>query len=359
MAEAEGFVVDFPTLGDLQDGWMRQHCRVPNGFQRGKPFEMADWQFWCTANHYRIRPEAEWIPENPMLNQAFTYRRSQIVAPQKTGKGPWSAGITAVEAVGPSLFAGWAESGDGYACSDWGCGCGWEYDYLPGEPMGMRHPSPLIQLTATSEDQVANVYRPLVAMVKLGPLSDLLYPREGFIRIAGESGDDGGDRIDVVTASANSRLGNPISFALQDETGLYTKTNKMVNVADTQRRGAAGMGGRTMETTNCWDPSENSVAQATFESRVSDIFRFYRKPPAGLSYRNKRERRKIHQYVYEGSWWVNLDSIEADAAEILERDPAQAERFFGNRLVYGQGSWLRDGLWDSRFANVEVVAAES
>lgn len=167
MAEAEGFVVDFPTLGDLQDGWMRQHCRVPNGFQRGKPFEMADWQFWCTANHYRIRPEAEWIPENPMLNQAFMYRRSQIVAPQKTGKGPWSAGITAVEAVGPSLFAGWAESGDGYACSDWGCGCGWEYDYLPGEPMGMRHPSPLIQLTATSEDQVANVYRPLVAMVKL------------------------------------------------------------------------------------------------------------------------------------------------------------------------------------------------
>lgn len=190
-------------------------------------------------------------------------------------------------------------------------------------------------------------------------MSDLLYPREGFIRIAGESGDDDGDRIDVVTASANSRLGNPISFALQDETGLYTKTNKMVNVADTQRRGAAGMGGRTMETTNCWDPSENSVAQATFESRVSDIFRFYRKPPAGLSYRNKRERRKIHQYVYEGSWWVNLDSIEADAAEILERDPAQAERFFGNRLVYGQGSWLRDGLWDSRFANVEAVAAES
>lgn len=353
---APEFVVDFPTLGDLADGWMKQHCRVPDGFKRGAEYVQADWQFWCTANHYRIRREAEWRPEQPLMNQAFTYRRSQIVAPQKTGKGPWSAGVTAYEAVGPCIFGGWAGKGDGYACSDHGCGCGWEYEYLPGEPMGIRHPSPIIQLTATSEDQVANVYRPLTAMIKLGPLSDLLYAREGFIRIAGETGGDDFDRIDVVTASANSRLGNPVSFVLQDETGLYTKQNKMVNVAQTQRRGAAGMGGRTMETTNCWDPSENSTAQQTFESQAQDIFRFYRKPPADLSYRNKRERRKIHAYVYEGSWWVDLDSIEAEAAELLETDSAQAERFFGNRLVYGQGAWLQEGLWDGRYA---AVAAKS
>ncbi|MCR8695587.1 terminase [Rhodococcus pyridinivorans] len=357
MVGASEFVVDFPTLGDLADGWMKQHCRVPDGFQRGRSFEMADWQFWCAANHYRVRADAVWRPEQPLMNQAFTYRRSQIVAPQKTGKGPWSAAIVAYEAVGPCLFGGWAESGDGYACSDFGCSCGWEYEYLPGEPMGIRHPSPIIQLTATSEDQVANVYRPLTAMIKLGPLSDLLYVREGFIRIAGDMGGDDFDRIDVVTASANSRLGNPVSFVLQDETGLYTKTNKMVNVAQTQRRGAAGMGGRSIETTNCWDPSENSTAQMTYEAQAQDIFKFYRKPPADLSYRNKRERRKIHAYVYEGSWWVDLDSIEAEAAELLETDPAQAERFFGNRLVYGQGAWLRDGLWEERYA--AAVAAES
>jgi len=353
----DGFVVDFPTLGDIADGWMKQHCRVPDGFQRGRAFELADWQFWCTANHYRVREDAEWRPDHPLLNQAFTYRRSQIVAPQKTGKGPWSASMVAYEAVGPCIFGGWAGKGDGYACSDHGCGCGWEYEYLPGEPMGIRHPSPIIQLTATSEDQVANVYRPLTAMIKLGPLADLMFPREGFIRIAGETEGDDFDRIDVVTASANSRLGNPVSFVLQDETGLYTKSNKMVNVAQTQRRGAAGMGGRTMETTNCWDPSENSTAQMTYESRSTDIFKFYRKPPAGLSYRNKRERRKIHTYVYEGSWWVDLDSIEAEAAELLETDPAQAERFFGNRLVYGQGSWLRQGLWEERYG--EALAAQS
>jgi len=210
------FVVDFPTLGDLVDGWVKQHCRGPDGFSRGRPFEMADWQFWCAANHYRVREDAEWIPEQPLLNQAFTFRRSQIVAPQKTGKGPWSATITALEAVGPCLFGGWAEAGDVFECETHGCSCGWYWEYEAGEPMGIRHPSPLIQLTATSEDQVDNIYRPLRSMVAMGPLKDLLKTREGFMRIVGGSDDPDMDRIDVVTSSANSRVGNPISFAFQD-----------------------------------------------------------------------------------------------------------------------------------------------
>lgn len=347
------FVVDFPTLGDLADAWIERHCLVPDGFLRGRPFRESDWQFWCTANHYRVRDDAVFVhpddatDDNPvLLNQAFVYRRSQVIAPQKTGKGPWAAAVTAFEACGPCIFAGWASEGDVFRCAESGCPCGWVYSYLPGEPMGMRHPSPLIQLTATAEDQVMNVYRPLSAMVRRGPLSAMMAVREGFIRITGLSGEADADRIDIVTSSARSRLGNPISFAVQDETGLYTKSNKLIEVADAQRRGAAGMGGRTIETTNAYDPTEDSQAQRTFESTAEDIFRFFREPPANLSYKNKRERRRIHEYVYEGSPWVNLDSIEAEAAEIMEYDPAQAERFFGNRRVQGQGSFILSELWD-------------
>lgn len=351
-------VVDFPTLGDVLDGWIAQHCRVPDGFTRGRAFRQSDWQFFCTAQHYRVRAEAEWIPEAPMLNRAFTYRRSQIVLPQKTGKGPWAATISAAEAVGPVIFGGWAQAGDGYACSDHGCGCGWEYEYLPGEPMGIRHPSPLLQLTANSEDQVANVWRPLTAMIRLGPLADLLLVREDFIRIVGAHADDDDlDRIDMVTSSARSRVGNPISFALQDESGLYTKTSRMIDVAEAQRRGAAGMGGRTIETSNAWNPAEQSTAQRTHESTSPDVFKFMRQAPAGLSYRNKRERRQIHAIVYAGSPWVDLDSIEAEAAELLQTDPAQAERFFGNRIVTGSGAWLPDGAVADRIVEREAPPA--
>lgn len=350
MTEPEGYVVDFPTLGDLHEAWAKQHCVVPQGHRRGAPYVMADWQFWCSAKHYEIRPEIGWDPDDPPMNQAFVHRRSQIVGPQKTGKGPLAATFTAFEAVGPSQFCGWAEPGDGYSCSDWGCSCGFEYEYLPGEPMGMRHPSPTIQLTATSQDQVDNTLTPLRYMIRRGPLADILLDREEFIRIIGDDEDPDLDRIDAVTSAANSKLGNPISFAVQDETGIWTKTNKMMGVADTQRRGLAGMKGRSIETTNAWDPAEASVAQRTWESQRPDIFRFFRIPPSKLRWGTKRDRRRILEYVYEGSWWVNLDSIEAEAMEIAETDPAQAERFFGNRLVQGRGHWLPEEVWLSAYA---------
>ncbi|MEH0657582.1 hypothetical protein QA860_07500 [Streptomyces stelliscabiei] len=236
---AAEFVVDFPTLWVVPD-WIERHCPVPDGFRAGQDLELYPWQLWCTVNHYRVRPTAR----AGQLAPAFHYRRSQVVAPQKTGKGPWSATIVLAEACGPVVFAGWALGGERFVCADYDCGCGWYYTYEPGEPMGVPWPTPLIQLTATSEDQVANVYRPLKAMVKKGPLQERLRVGEEFTRI----GEDG--QIDVVTSSAMSRLGNPIIFALQDESGLYTAANKLRKVAETQRRGAAGMGGRTMETTN-------------------------------------------------------------------------------------------------------------
>lgn len=342
-----GYVVDFPTLYIAVD-WIEAHCVVPDGFRRGAAFEMYDWQAWCTLNHYRVKPTAQWMPDSPVLGPAFYYRRSLVIAPQKCGKGPWSATGIALEGAGPALFAGWAGNDDGYACADHGCGCGWEYAYAPGEAMGMRWPTPLIQITAFAEDQTDNIYRPLQSMIRQGPLGDLMRVGEKFIRI----GDEG--RIDVVTSSAQSRLGNPITYAAQDETGIWTASNKMITVADTQRRGVAGMGGRSQETTNCYDPSERSQAQRTHTSKSRDIFRFHRLPPAALRYEVKAERRKIHAYVYAGSTHVDLNSIEGEAAELIQEDPAQAERFFGNRFAAGKGTWCSAAQWELRKAPREV-----
>ena len=336
--------------------WVPRHCVIPDGFRKGRPFQLYDFQLTYLANFYLVRPTALWVPEDPVLAPAFVYRRGLLADPQKKGKGPLTAAHTCVEGVGPALFAGWAGKDDGYVCAEHGCGCGWEYPYEPGEPMGMSWPTPLVQITAVSEEQTDNIYGALRPMIDEGPLSDVI-PRTGedFIRLPG------GGRIDTVTSSAQSRLGQRITFAPQDEVGLWTPTNKMVKVADTQYRGLAGMGGRASLTTNAWDPSENSVAQQQFESRATDIYRQFRQPPANLSYGNKRERRRIHRFVYgealrDKGGHVDLDAIEAEAADLLQRDPAQAERFFGNRIVYGAGSWLPDGLWAGTEAVQHVPA---
>lgn len=351
---AHEFAVNFAeaeTLGYLGADWIEAHCSVPDGFDKGRPFIPSDWQLQIILNHYRVKRSAKWNPDRILLAPAFTYRRSQVVAPQKTGKGPLAAALTALEAAGPIVFGGWAEGGEVYDCRDHGCGCGFIYEYEPGDAMGIPRNTSLIQLVATSEEQVDNVYRPLQAMIRSGPLDAFMKTGEQFVRLPNDG------KIEAVTSSAQSRLGNPINFANFDETGIYTVQNKMVRVAETMRRGLAGMGGRSIEWTNPWDPAENSTAQRTYESRSTDIYKFYRKPSAELSYKNARDRRRIHRYVYEGSPWVDLDAIEAEAAELMETDPAQAERFYGNRIVHGMGSWLKDGLWDAAYAT-EALASK-
>lgn len=351
------WIVDFPVLWVAVD-WEERHAVVSDPVrgvhldENGDPEPFTEYaqQLWVTVNWYRIRPTAK--PGD--LNTAFHYRRVQYVGPQKCGKGPWLAKKTKAQAGGPVLFEGWARGGEVYRCSDHDCGCGWVYAYKPGEPMGKPWAKPLMQLLATAEDQVDNVYDPLKAMLKHGWDAERFTVGEEFTRLPNDG------RIETVTSSAQSRLGNPIIFVGQDETGLYTDSNKLRKPAETTRRGASAMGGRSIETTNPWDPSEDSVAQRTWESKRPDIFRFWLNPeldvklhrPDGkpFSFWNGRERRKILKHVYQGIDHINIESVEAEALEIGEKDPGQAERFYGNVAKAGLGSWLNIDSWNARKA---------
>lgn len=337
------FPADSPTLW-VAAAWIERHCRIPDRFGNPIAFTLYPWQLYCTLRHYELKPTAK----VGQLATAFRFRRSLVVGGQKLGKSPWAAAMMLVEAAGPSVFAGWAAEGDLYICQDHGCECGWEYPYDAGEAKGIPRANPEIQLTASSVDQVRNVYAPFQTMVKRGPLGAQITVGQEFSRV----GTDG--RVDTVTSAALSRLGNPITACVQDEVGTWTETNKLIHLAQTQRRGAAGMQGRALGITNPPDPSQDSDGQRTMESLREDIFVWWREPPKQLSWRNKRERRKILEYVYAGCGHIDIDSIEAEAAELDETDSAQAERFFGNRMVYGQGSWADGEKWDAR-ARPQVV----
>jgi hypothetical protein len=291
---------------------------VPDGDHLGEPFVLTNEQTRFIVNHYRLKENAD--PGKP--SSAWVYRRSQLTRPQKHGKAPISAAMICAEAIGPVLF-------DGYDAA--------------GEPVGRPWPTPLIQIAAASEDQAGNIFNCLIPMIEYGPLSEVITDT-GITRI----NLPGGGRIDPVTAAARSRLGQRVTFVVQDETGTWLKSNGGWALADTQRRGLAGMGGRAIETTNAYDPSEQSVAQQTAESTAKDIYRDHRLAPAALSYGNKADRHRIHKAVYGDSWWVDLSRIDAEADELVQRDPAQAERFFGNRIVAGSRAWLDMSKWESK-----------
>ena len=329
------------SLGFLLAAWISAHCVVPAGYDLNRPFRLTGWQLRNAVDFYTVKDGIAFNPARPALGSAFKWRRGQIVGGQKLGKSPFGAAVVCFEAVGPCVFCGWAEGGEQYLCSDWGCGCGFAYTYRPGEPMGMPRRTALIQLLATSEEQTANVYRPLQTMIRNGHLEDLMKVREGFIRLPN------GGRIDPVTSSAKSKLGNPVNFAIMDESGVYTKRSGMFEVADTVARGTAGMDGRVLELTNPWDPMDASFGQATYESRVDDIMKYFPRHDPNLDFMDDTDRRKILEFVYDGSPWIQLDAIEAQCRELLQRDPTQARRFFGCELVQGLGSYMPEALYDS------------
>lgn len=318
---------EFPTLGWSIGEWIESHCVIPDGDLLGMPYLLTDEMWTFLAWHYRLRPDAtedEW-------QSAWTFRRSQLVRPQKWGKGPFLAAIFCAEAVGDVRFAGWDAA---------------------GEPVGRPWVTPWIQVTATSEDQTANVYRALVPMIEQGPLADWI-PDTGDTRI----NIPGGGLIEPVTASGRARLGQRITCAGQDETHCWLEANGGWKLAETQRRNLSGTGGRAIETTNGWDPSEQSVAQRTAESRVKDVHRDHRMPPRP-SLANKAERRRALRIAYGDSMtakpgspvkpWVNIDRIDAEAVEIAEKDPGQAIRFYWNIPDAGSGSWLDGDKWKAR-----------
>src|SRR6185369_3501043 len=340
--------------------WIEVHCRIPDGFRRGRPFRLYDNQLQWFGNFYLVKGSAEFDPINPIYSTAFRYRRGLDIGPQKVGKSPKSAAQICVEAVGPSVFGGWAGPDDGYACIDHGCGCGWEYSYEPGEPMGMLRPTPWIQIIAVSEDGTGNVYKALRPMVELGPLAFLM-PKTGenFIRLPGDG------LIEPVTSSDTSRVGARGTFVVETEVGFYTPRNGMTKVADTLHRNLAGMSARAALESNSWDPSQHSTAQTEYElaqsGKVDDVYVQVTWPPKNLSFANKAERRKILRIVYpedtrrENGGHVELEAIEGEAAAMVEKDPSQASRFFGNGLASGGGKAFDLDAWRARAAKVPFV----
>ncbi|MEO3922699.1 hypothetical protein ABGB07_02270 [Micromonosporaceae bacterium B7E4] len=312
---------EFPSLGWLVGEWIEEHCVIPDNDHIGEPYLLTDEMWTFLVWHYRLKPDAD----QDRWQSAWAFRRSQLVRPQKWGKGPLSAAMICAEAVGPARFAGWDAD---------------------GEPVGREWATPWIQVTATSEDQTDNVYRALRPMIDEGPLADLI-PDTGDTRInVGRNG-----LIEPVTSSGRARLGQRITFSVQDETHCWLEANGGWRLAETQRRNLSGTGGRPIETTNAWDPSEQSVAQRTSEAKARDIYRDHRIPPRP-SLGNKAERRKALRIAYGDSMgrgrWVDMDRIDGEAVEIAEKDPGQAVRFYWNIPDAGSGAWLDGEKWDAR-----------
>lgn len=337
------------SLGYLWIWWIKNHCVIPDGDDVGLPFVPTRDHSVYLTNWGRVRETAK--PGERAA--AFVYRVGLWVAAQKVGKSPGVAAETLLEFVGPALYDGRAYEGEQYVCPFPDCECQHDpYFYVEGEPKGRPWATPRIQLAAVVEDQVENTWGALVPMVDLGPLSKVI-PKTGeqFIRHPNGNRDS---RIEIVTSKADGKLGARISAAKCDETGLWTDQNNMTKFERTLRRGLGGMGGRISHSSNPPDPAENSALQRHLESKLPDILKHYFPPPASLRFDLKKDRAEIFKWNYASSPWQDLRNIEAEAVALMETNPAEAERFYGNRIVAGSGAWFDMAKWEAKKKVFEV-----
>jgi hypothetical protein len=126
----------FPTLGFQIADYIEASCVIPDREQVGDPFLLTDEQLKFLLWFYRIRPSVKKTEIN-WKSAVHVPPRRPAHPPQKWGKGPFAAAIVCGEAAGPAVFDGWDAA---------------------GQPVGKPWPTPLIQITAISEDQAANVW---------------------------------------------------------------------------------------------------------------------------------------------------------------------------------------------------------
>lgn len=274
--------------------WPGQACSL--GYQVG-PLVEADLGVALTGEqqdrliaYYRLDP----------VTGRRLVRRAAIRRPKGSGKSPEGAYCGYAELVGPVRFGGWSDD---------------------GQPVGLSHPDPWVQFAAVSEDQTDNVLvwlfdtlndRPEVCSergIDLGRTRIYLTDRPG--------------RLEPVTASAGSREGQRVSYAVLDQTESWFTTNGGRRLADVLRRNTAKMGGWSLELQNAPELGDGSVADQTAKAsdrRSAGVLFDTREPPGHerIDMTDAAQLRPALEYAYgESVAWVDVDRL---IEEILDPD---------------------------------------
>lgn len=258
----------------------------------------------------------------------FLYRRAIAEMAKGWGKSPFAAAVALVEFAGPTVFDGWDADGN---------------------PVGRERELPWVQIAAVSEDQTDNTYGAIFQTLTANDhhAAKLLNIDDGRTRLylPGKPG----AVLEPVTASAGSREGQRLTFAVLDETHLWTPSNGGVKLAATIRRNAAKMGGRTFETTNAPQLGEKSVAERSGHEAERGF--------AGILHYIRRPSREPQPDDDDATLTAALDEAYGDAywidrARLVSeiRDPStawdDALRFYFNIRVAGSGRAVDPRLWD-------------
>lgn len=319
----------------FKPAWSGQICSL--GYQLVADIEtdlgitLTGEQARRVVEYYRLDPRTA----------ARVIRRAAIRRPKGAGKSPEGGYCGYAELVLPVIFSHWAK----------------------GQPIGRRHPDPWVQFAAVSEDQTDNV---MVWLFDL--LADRAATRKHRSIDLGRSRvylTDRSGRIEPVTASAGSREGQRVTFAVLDQTESWMKENGGRRLADTLRRNVGKMGGWSLELQNAPGLGDGSVADQTGKAsdrRAKGVYFDTREHPRAhdVDLSDREAVKPVVNFAYGESavingGWVDTEGRILDEIQDPDTDPNDSRKYYLN-VSAPSSDWAFDrDRWD-RLGGTDLVA---
>ncbi|MGO3325326.1 hypothetical protein [Gordonia sp. (in: high G+C Gram-positive bacteria)] len=339
---------EVPTLGWYALDWISENLAAP---------AKMDYEPMVP---YREQEDfiLRWYEIDPTTGR-FKNQRGLIGRPRGWGKSPLLAAIAALEGLGDVLFDGWDAD---------------------GQPVGRPWSTvrtPLVHIAAVSEDQTRNTWQPLLEMLREGPVIDNyrgLDPLDTFVVLPK-------GRIEMITASARSTKGAPVTFATLDQTEEWVPSNGGPRLAQAIRTNAAKNGGRTIESPNAFIPGENSVAEESAayasairegRSRNTDLLLDHREAPADTDMSDRESLTHGLRVAYGDSsghpdgcvlhdppcapGHVDLETLIARIWDPTS-DVQVVRSDFLNQITHASDSWISQPEW-SACLDVDAVLSD-
>lgn len=311
------------TLGWEAIHWACKYLRQPDGPNAGKRWEFIESQVRFILWWYSLDERGRW-------NFYHGVRRWAKGA----GKSPFAAVLSMIELLAPVRLARFDED-------------------APGGCVGKKVSMPLVQIAATSHDQAnINTMRMVRALLPKGSRLGRDYDIEAGKTIFHVPG---GGQLMVITSSPTTEEGALTTFGILDQTESFVQTNGGVDLAEVMDRNVGKSGSRILETSNAWEPGQESVAETTFDAWVAQeegrlrgkgrILYDSRQAPPDIDFEDTASIRKGVEFTYGDAYWVDAEDIVENRI-LSPRTPLDvSKRFYLNWPESPEDAWTTPQKW--------------
>lgn len=316
------------TLGYEVIRWMTDNLTITDGDNAGQPFRVTKRQARFLLWWYAVDEFGNWL-----------YGKAVRRLAKGSGKSPFAAAQALAEMMGPVRI---------------------DYfdDDAPGGVVGKRVPNADVNLVATSFEQTANT---MDAARQMSAQGSTTYKKHK-LTVNKRSIESLTEQImlKVRASSVGSLEGGRTTFTVADETEHWTEGQQGADLMAVLSRNLAKTGNRMLETSNAWEPGDESAAEQSFEiwcaqeeglteSEMPILYDAVIAPP-NTSLSDEPGPGEISlteglEWVYQDCPWVlkNLSAIKEDVWRTP--DQASARRFYLNQPTAAKGAWVTPQMW--------------